>query len=63
VSAVAEGEGGSISPSVTRREGPAFDVPYHPGEWQTCDIRLIGPDVTIVLNGKTEPKPLKGLPL
>ena len=58
--AVAEGEGWSDKPaSVNRREGPAFNVSYRPfnvsyrpGEWQTYDIRLIGRDVTIVLNGK-----------
>jgi Domain of Unknown Function (DUF1080) len=45
---------GSDKPaSVNRREGPAFNVSYRPGEWQTYDIRLIGRDITIVLNGET----------
>jgi len=40
---VAEGEGWIHQPaSVNRREGPAFNVSYRPGEWQTYDIRLIG---------------------
>jgi Domain of Unknown Function (DUF1080) len=41
----------------------AFDVSYRPGEWQTYDIRLIGRDVTIVLNGKTliDRKEVEGL--
>ena len=36
---------------------------YRPGEWQTYDIRLIGRDVTIVLNGKTliDRKEVEGL--
>jgi hypothetical protein len=55
---------GSDKPaSVNRREGPAFTVSYRPGEWQTYDIRLIGRDVTIVLNGKAliDRKRVKGL--
>ena len=30
-----------------------MNVSYRSGEWQTYDIRLIGRDVTIVLNWKT----------
>jgi hypothetical protein len=55
---------GSDKPaSVNRREGPAFNVSYRPGEWQTYDIRLIGRDVTIVLNRKTliDRKEVEGL--
>jgi hypothetical protein len=40
------------SASVNRRATGLY-VSYRPGEWQTCDIRLIGRDVTIALNGKT----------
>ena len=62
---------GSDKPaSVNRREGLAFNISYRPlnvsyrsGEWQTYDIRLIGRDVTIVLNGKTliDRKEVEGL--
>ena len=40
-----------------------FNVSYRPGEWQTYDIRLIGRDVTIVLNGRTliDRKEVEGL--
>ena len=61
---VAEGEGWFDKPaSVNRRERPAFNVSYRPGEWQTYHIRLIGRDVTIVPNGKTliDRKEVEGL--
>jgi 3-keto-disaccharide hydrolase len=31
---------------------PSENVSKPAGEWQTCDIRLVGMDVTVVLNGK-----------
>jgi Domain of Unknown Function (DUF1080) len=35
------------------RVAPAVNASKPAGEWQTYDIRLVGRDVTVVLNGKT----------
>ncbi|MGE5644983.1 MAG: DUF1080 domain-containing protein [Acidobacteriota bacterium] len=35
------------------RIAPAFNASKPAGEWQTYDIRLVGRDLTVVLNGKT----------
>ena len=42
------GNGGLYS-----RIPPAVNASKPPGEWQTFDIRLVGRDITVILNGKT----------
>jgi hypothetical protein len=39
--------------SLYSRIAPAVNATKAPGEWQTYDIRLVGRQVTVVLNGRT----------